>query len=129
MTQNSRKTSKPFWRFRLGRESVERPPSNGEGFRNITIARARYETREFIFDSLWHFILICDRYYYKMRQKFITKCVRFLWQNATVLLQNATVVTNCDDFITKFDVYYKLRQYIQEWKELLKWNKKHFSSV
>ena len=36
-------------------------------------------------------------FYYKMRQKFITKSVRFL-------LQNATVITKCD-------VYYKLRQY------------------
>ena len=27
------------------------------------------------------------------------------------LLQNATVITKCDDFITKCDVYYKLRQY------------------
>ena len=36
---------------------------------------------------------------------FITKCDRSLLQNASVfLLQNATV-------ITKFDVYYKLRQY------------------
>ena len=28
-----------------------------------------------------------------------------------VLLQNATVISNCDDFITKSDVYYKLRQH------------------
>ena len=34
--------------------------------------------------------------YYKIRQKFITKCIRFL-------LQNATVIRKCD-------VYYKLRQ-------------------
>ena len=47
-----------------------------------------------------------------MRQKFITKCVRFfikkmrqLLEIATMLLQNATAVTKCD-------VYYKLRQYI-----------------
>ena len=47
----------------------------------------------------------CDSY-------FITKCERsllqnpsgFLLQSATVLLQNATVVTKCE-------VYYKLRQY------------------
>ena len=35
--------------------------------------------------------------YYRMRRVF--------------LLQNATVITKCDDFITKCDVYYKLRQY------------------
>ena len=38
------------------------------------------------------------RNHYKMRQKFITKCVSFL-------LQNATGITKCD-------VYYKLQQYI-----------------
>ena len=27
--------SKPFWRLRLRRGSVGRPPSNGEGFRDI----------------------------------------------------------------------------------------------
>ena len=50
-------------------------------------------------------------FYYKMRQKFITKCASFLLKNVTVLLQNATVITNCDNFITKCDVYYKLQQY------------------
>ena len=53
----------------------------------------------------------CDNY-------FITKCDRtllenasgFLLQNAAVLLQNATVITKCDDFS------YKLRQYThQQW--------------
>ena len=46
-------------------------------------------------------------FYYKMRQKFITKYVSFLLQNATVLLQNATVllqnatfITNCDSTIS-----------------------------
>ena len=55
----------------------------------------------------------------KCDSKFITKCSRsllqntsgFLLQNATILLQNATVITNCDNFITKWDVYYKVRQY------------------
>ena len=56
----------------------------------------------------------CDR-------KFITKCDRsllqnvsgFLLQNATILLQNVTVITNCDNFITKFDSYYKMRCSLQ----------------
>ena len=39
-------------------------------------------------------------FYYKMRQKFITKYVSFLLQNATVLLQNATFITNCDSTIS-----------------------------
>ena len=37
-----------------------------------------------------------------------TKCDKIFIQNASgFLLQNATVITNCFDFITKFDVYYK----------------------
>ena len=53
----------------------------------------------------------CDSY-------FITKCNRsllqnpsdFLLQNATFLLQNVTVIKNCDDFITKCGIYYKMRR-------------------
>ena len=41
---------------------------------------------------------MCQFFYYKMQQ---------LLQNATILLQDAAVVTKCD-------VYYKLRQYIQQ---------------
>ena len=43
-------------------------------------------------------------FYYKTRQKFITKCVRFF-------------ITKCNSFITKCDVYYKLRQYNKESEE------------
>ena len=51
-------------------------------------------------------------YYIMIVYYFITKCDKsllqnvsgFLLQNATVLLQNATIITKCD-------VYYKLRQY------------------
>ena len=39
----------------------------------------------------------------------------FLLQNVTVLLQNPIVITNCDDFITEYDVYYKLRKYKQNY--------------
>ena len=41
-------------------------------------------------------------FYYKMRQKLFTKLRQFyykmrqLLQNAIILLQNATVITNCD---------------------------------
>ena len=56
----------------------------------------------------------CDSY-------FTTKCGRSLQQNrsvflledATVLLQNVTVITNCDNFITKCDSYYKMRRLSQ----------------
>ena len=44
--------------------------------------------------------------YYKMHQVFYYE-MRQLLQNATILLQNATVVRKCD-------VYYKLRQYTLE---------------
>ena len=43
-------------------------------------------------------------FYYKMRQFYYK--MRQLSQIATILLQNATVITKCD-------VYYKLRQYIE----------------
>ena len=54
-----------------------------------------------------------------MRQKFITKCDKnllqnaldFLLQNTIALLQDATVITKYDSFITKCDIYYALRQY------------------
>ena len=53
-------------------------------------------------------------FYYKMRQKLITKWGRILLQNATVLfkkcelLQNATILLQNATVITKCDVYYKL---------------------
>ena len=49
----------------------------------------------------------CDSY-------FITKCDKTLSQNASGLfLQNSTVITNCDDFNTIYDSYYKLRLLLQ----------------
>ena len=48
-------------------------------------------------------------FYYKMPQKFIKKASGFS-------LQNATVIANCDNFITKCDVYCKLRQYNRQEK-------------
>ena len=44
----------------------------------------------------------CDSYFItKCERSLLQKASSFLLQNTTVLLQNATVVTNCDDFITK----------------------------
>ena len=37
----------------------------------------------------------------------------FLLQNAIVLLQSVTVFTNYDDFITKYESYYKMRRLLQ----------------
>ena len=52
--------------------------------------------------------------YCKVRQLFfITKCDGLLLQSATAfLLQSATGITECDNFITKCNDYYKVRQYI-----------------
>ena len=52
---------------------------------------------------------------------FITKCNRsflhnasgILLQNATVLLAISTGITRCDDFITKYDSFYKMRRLLQ----------------
>ena len=52
---------------------------------------------------------------------FIRKCDRsllqnasgFSLQNATVLSQNVTAATSCNDFITKYDSYYKMRRLLQ----------------
>ena len=71
-----------------------------------------------LLQNLTDIITKCDSY-------FITKCDRsllqdasgFLLQNAIVWLQNTTVITNYDNFITKCEsytkcyTYYKLRQY------------------
>ena len=44
----------------------------------------------------------------------ITKYDISLLQNASAfLLQNATVITNCGEFFTKFDIYYKMRRLLQ----------------
>ena len=55
--------------------------------------------------------------YYKIRQILLQNATAILLQNATifllqnakVLLQNATVITNCEDFFTKCDSCYKMR--------------------
>ena len=69
---------------------------------------------------------ICHRrkklFYYKIWQKFITKCIGFLLQNATFLLQNATVITKCNNFITTCDVYYRMRWYNCALLDCVLWN-------
>ena len=52
------------------------------------------------------FITKCDKCYYKVRQLFYYKVRQ-------VLLQSATVITKCDNFITKCDSYYKVRRLLQ----------------
>ena len=66
-------------------------------------------------------ILFVMTVYYKIRQMLLqnatailfSKCDRNLLQNATVLLQNATVITKCDDFMTKRGSYYKMQRLLQ----------------
>ena len=44
--------------------------------------------------------------YYKMQQKFFTKCVRFL-------LQNASFITKCNSYCKLQQLYYKMRRLLQ----------------
>ena len=45
---------------------------------------------------------------------FIAKCHKSLFKNASdSLLQNATVIVNCNDFITKSGSYYKMQCLLQ----------------
>ena len=58
--------------------------------------------------------------YYKMRQVLLQNATAILLQNATgFLLQNTTVITKCDDFITKCDSYYKIRRLYCKMGQLL----------
>ena len=72
-----------------------------------------------LLQNLTDIITKCDSY-------FIAKSDRSLLQNASgSLLQNAAVITNCDNFITKYNVYYKLRQHSP--KHFIWTGKKHLS--
>ena len=66
------------------------------------------------------FITKCDKCYYKVRQLFLLQSAMvcyhkvrqlFYYKVRQVLLQSATDITKCDNFITKCDDYYKVRQY------------------
>ena len=68
------------------------------------------------------FITKCDKCYYKVRQLFLLQSamvcyykVRQLYYSKVrqVLLQSATGITKCDNFITKCDRYYKVRRLLQ----------------
>ena len=90
-TQNSSENSKRFWRLRFGRRSVVRPPSNGEGLRNIQHSMNMLLDTGFIFDSLWQLLQNATDIITKCDNYFITKCDRSVLQNASgFLLQSAT---------------------------------------
>ena len=68
------------------------------------------------------FITKCDKCYYKVRQLFLLQSAMvcyykvrqlFYYKVRQVLLQSATGVTKCDNFITKCDRYYKVRRLLQ----------------
>ena len=51
----------------------------------------------------------CDSYFItKCDQSFLQNASGFLLQNATVLLQKVTVITKCNNFITKRYSYFKM---------------------
>ena len=71
----------------------------------MTLNENRYETDMIKSQNETDIITKCDRY-------FITKSNRSLLQNASgYLLQNATILLQNPTALTKFNVYYKLRQY------------------
>ena len=56
----------------------------------------------------------CDSYFITKHDRILLQNKSgFLLENATVLLQNVTVITNRDDFITKCDSYYKMWRLLQ----------------
>ena len=64
-----------------------------------------------LLQSVTSVITKCDSFfYYKVRQLFYYKVRQ-------VLLQSATGITKCDNFITKCDDYYKVRQYRHMWHQ------------
>ena len=59
-------------------------------------------------------ILFIIKLHYKMRQLFYYKVWQSLLQNASAFsLQNATIIAKCEDFVTKYDSYYKMRHLLQ----------------
>ena len=70
-----------------------------------------YET---LLQNATDIITKCDNYFIiKCEKSLLQNTSDFLVQNATALLQNATVVTSWDDFITKCNSYYKMRRLLQ----------------
>ena len=82
--RNSSKNVKPFWRLHSVKESVYTLPLMDIQHSISLVLTTRFH--------IWFIMTL----YYKMRQ--------ILLQNATILLQNPTLITKCN-------VYYKLRQY------------------
>ena len=119
MVQISGENSKPFWSMHSGIVAKIHPSLEDEGLKHIghimiienqilgvNSAMVSYLIRyDTLLQNATNIITKCDSY-------FITKCDRSLLQNAPgFLLQNATILLQSATVITKYDVYYKLRQY------------------
>ena len=143
--QNSSENFKPFWRMRFGRRSVVRPPSNGEGFKNIQhimslilntrfyiwfIMTVYYKMRQILLQNATATLLqnttegyykLSQVFYYKMRQFYYK--MRQLLQIATILLQNATatLLQNTTEGYYKLRqvFYHKMRQFYYKMRQLL----------
>ena len=57
--------------------------------------------------------ILLQYYLQKCDRSLLQNALGFLLQNATFSLQNATAITNCNDFITKCDSYYKIQRLLQ----------------
>ena len=73
-------------------------------------------------NKFFKFITKCDKCYYKVRQLFLLQSAMvcyykvrqlFYYKVRQVLLQSATGITKCDNFITKCDRYFKVRRLLQ----------------
>ena len=121
MIQKSSKNSKPLWKLHRERGSVVHPPSNGKGLRDIEHSMSTVLDMGF---NIWFIMTL----YYKIWQMLLQNGttillqnatnVYFLLQNATVLLHNATVITNDNHQrqifqIAKGDFYYKIWRLLQ----------------
>ena len=104
--QVSSKYSNLSWKLCSGRTTAVHPPSTALG-----IAGAWYYIKENLFWGVRYATGIstkCDSlYYYKMRQKFIKKCVRFF-------------ITKYDHFMTKCDSYYKMWRFCFKMQQFVK---------
>ena len=80
------------------------------GVSSVTVSYLiRYDS---LLQNVTDVITKCDSYFItNYGRSLLQNASGFLLQNGTVLLQNAIVITKCDDFMTKSDVYYILRQY------------------
>ena len=121
MIQKSSENSKPLWKLRFERGSVVQPPSNGKELRDTEHSTSTVLETGF---NIWFIMTL----YYKIWQMLLQNGttillqnatnVYFLLQNATVLLHNATVITNDNHQrqifqIAKGDFYYKIWRLLQ----------------